>query len=1311
MNLKHKITLIFLFIQLITISFSQLRLNLNSEKFPKNSLETFAVSLKNNTLSMEFIQNNSIPIKSITKNWIYCTLNEFQLKEAENKRLLPRQKFDLSVPTSMNDTTRVTHFVNEVHSGQGLNTSYTGKNVIVGIIDTGVDYNHKDFKDEKGKSRIRYYWNQSSGTFPRSPSPYNYGEEWTNEDLNNQALGLSGSILHGTTVCGAAAGNGLANGTNKGMAPNAQIIVVQSNFSAKNWTLTVADACDYIFKKADQLNLPAVINISAGVQFGSHDGNDPASELMEQLLDEKPGRIIVASAGNSGNIGKFHVHGNVTTDTSFFWIKNASSGLAGPNSIYVDLWADSIDFEKVKFRTAANNPINNFELSGATKFISFKEAFEQPQKYSDTLFSFTKNRLAYVDYYAEKINNAYHLEIVISKIDSTNYYYQFSTTGQGEYDAWSGSGNKFGNATLNDFVTELLPSTTIYPPIKNYILADSLQSLYSSYISSEKVITVGNFQNRTSFTNKNGIVSLSTYPKGKLALSSSKGPNRKKQQKPDICAAGDLTLSTSVLSFLSNPANNEKIDINGMHSVNGGTSMASPVIAGIAALYLEKCSKSTYLDFKRDLTQSAFQDNYANNTPNYGYGFGKAHALNTLLSTDIKLVFEGNIGICKGSIPITVRANKTLDSILWYDNDQQLQKTFSAPGKYWITVSDKQNCRLTDTLHIKPEGSNQSFSLVNITGNDTLTCGRPTITLKAFGNSEFTWNEDTLKSDSKAVQVPGKYIVKTLLNNGCEVKDSIQIFQDTLHPTRTILIDTTQLTCEITSIPATVKSSSNTKFEWRKNEEIFSNKDSINITQPGNFILTTILNRNKCTVVDTLKITKDTLYTDLKILPNKDTLLCISDSIILNTNKPYPTLWKKNNEYIATASDFILFTPGIYTAEYVTQSNCLLIDTFEIDYIKSTKKIQFPDSILPITCNRDTSEITVFGGLNYSWNGGNYPTKSTNVFNQPGTYFITMIDSNYCEVKDSIEIKKINDGNLIVHFQKKSGQNKITCSTKEVEVEVLETGNYIWSGGSTMNGKTNKFSSPGIYKVVVNGKDNCIGQDSILIAIDTTHPILSHKYLSDTKISCQDDPVILKISGALSYEWSGGSAPTNDTNHFLIPGVYTVKGMNQLGCTSELKFNIDKMYFPPAPKITLKDSIITSSYCENYQWFRNGEILTNDTLQTLKITKSGTYFVSTNKNGCISTSEYVSTTLNLDGKNRTTTYLIYPNPMTSDNEYVYIKGAKESDKLFLHSITGQEITFTRIDAETIYINDLSVGVYLLEIISNNTKLQTKLIKK
>jgi hypothetical protein len=238
-----------------------------------------------------------------------------------------------------------------------------------------------------------------------------------------------------------------------------------------------------------------------------------------------------------------------------------------------------------------------------------------------------------------------------------------------------------------------------------------------------------------------------------------------------------------------------------------------------------------------------------------------------------------------------------------------------------------------------------------------------------------------------------------------------------------------------------------------------------------------------------------------------------------------------------------------------------------------------------------------------------------------------------------------------------------------------------------------------------------MGEDSVLITMDTTHPTLLHRYLSDTKISCQDDPVIIKVTGASTYQWNGGTQPNNDTNNFTKPGKYILKGTNLLGCTSEIEFNIGKMYFPKTPLIVFQDSVITSSKCENYQWFRNGEILLNDTLQTLKINKGGTYFVSTNSNGCISTSEYLSTTLSIEEENISPNYSIYPNPINSTNQYLKIKGARETDELLLYTMTGQKIGLNRLDVETILTTELAAGIYVLEIVNKNTKFRTKLIKE
>src|SRR5690606_8391876 len=108
-----------------------------------------------------------------------------------------------------------------------------------------------------------------------TPSPYGYGVVWDSTQINaGEYTGIDGSG-HGSTVSGAAAGNGLATGYNKGVAPDADIIMVVTDFNRPNWTISIADACEYIFKVADSLGKKAVINLSLGTYLGSHYGTDP----------------------------------------------------------------------------------------------------------------------------------------------------------------------------------------------------------------------------------------------------------------------------------------------------------------------------------------------------------------------------------------------------------------------------------------------------------------------------------------------------------------------------------------------------------------------------------------------------------------------------------------------------------------------------------------------------------------------------------------------------------------------------------------------------------------------------------------------------------------------------------------------------------------------------------------------------------------------------------------------------------------------------------------------------------------------------
>ncbi|HIP32044.1 MAG TPA: T9SS type A sorting domain-containing protein, partial [Crocinitomicaceae bacterium] len=478
---------------------------------------------------------------------------------------------------------------------------------------------------------------------------------------------------------------GLANGANTGMAPDANIVVVETDFSRPNWTLTVVDACDFIFKIADSLGMPAVVNISLGSYFGSHDGNDPAANAMEGLLDAKKGRIIVSAAGNSGNVGKYHLHGEPTADTNFVWFQNNPSGAFGANTIFFDLWSDEIE-ATYDFALGCNLPSGAYSDRGRSLFHPAMSSIGIV--INDTIWN-GSDRIATYEAYTEIINGNYHLQLVIA-VDSTAYNYRFETTGSGSFDLWSGSVFGYNNMVLNT------PSSTVFPDSIYYIEPDANQTIVSSWNCSEKIVSVANMRNRASFIdfNLNNYTNADTTPPEKLSPNSSKGPNRHNVTKPDITAAGDVSLCAVPFTFLSNPANYNKVDSGGWHATNGGTSMASPVVAGIAALYLERCNRATHLNFLSDLHSQAYADLYSGITPNNAYGYGKAHALNTLLQESLAITPT----ITSDWQTATLTSSETTGNE-WYLNDTVIigatnqDYTASAPyGSYQVLYTNMDGC-------------------------------------------------------------------------------------------------------------------------------------------------------------------------------------------------------------------------------------------------------------------------------------------------------------------------------------------------------------------------------------------------------------------------------------------------------------------------------------------------------------------------------------------------------------------------------------------------------------------------------------------
>jgi len=185
-----------------------------------------------------------------------------------------------------------------------------GGGVIVGIIDSGIDYTHPDFINEDGTSRILYIWDQTIQGFP--PAGFRSGTEYTNEQIN-EALAQSqptsvvpstDTVGHGTAITGIAAGNGRTSaGRERGVAPNASIISVKLGNTGNEYfsrTTEVMRAIKYIIDKAQTLNMPVSINLSYGTNNGSHDGDSLFETYIDSVSQIWKNAICVAT-GNEGS--------------------------------------------------------------------------------------------------------------------------------------------------------------------------------------------------------------------------------------------------------------------------------------------------------------------------------------------------------------------------------------------------------------------------------------------------------------------------------------------------------------------------------------------------------------------------------------------------------------------------------------------------------------------------------------------------------------------------------------------------------------------------------------------------------------------------------------------------------------------------------------------------------------------------------------------------------------------------------------------------------------------------------------------------
>jgi subtilisin family serine protease len=715
----------------------------------ENSSDLFPLFVMGNTsLIIEEVERLGGEVVRFTGNIVQAKLPIKMIESFSRNSFVESIPYSFSKGKPLSDTMTIHNNVTPIHNGvTPLLQAYTGKGVVFGIIDTGHDIVHPDFKDTLGNTRIYRIWDQISGL------------KWDSASINNATCthnDYSGTD-HGTHVSGIGAGNGLALNMYAGVAGEATIVAVASDFNAPNWLSTVVDAADYIYAVADSLGMPCVINASIGDYFGSHDGTDPAGKLIDSLVNYKPGRAFVCAAGNAGFFN-WHVEHNVNSDTTFTWLKyNASSSL-GFGSVFYEVWSDTLDFNNVDYAFGANLPSGTFEERGRTPFFNIKNRLGT---FSDTIKN-GNTVLAIVETYAEIQDDKYLLQVLLNEPDSNTYNFSILSTGSGRFDFWST--NLLGTSPI---VETGLPTVVQYPPIAYYVKPDSAKTTVSSFTCSPNILTVANFVNRKMYVDVDTITQVLTNPPGMKGPSSSLGPDRRGNTKPDIGATGDATIGPNSASVIAaamgaGPTNRAKVALGGMHRTNGGTSMASPVVAGVVALYLEKCPNATMAEVKSAILNTANQDAYTGAVPNNAFGFGKIDAFAALNNSNFSVSIAPDRNVCYGdSVQI---AGGSFASYLWSNNDTSSSIYIDTTTQVYLTVTNTSGCiSISDTIDVtwRPLPTKP---VITVAGNDTLIYSSNLNLQWYYNNNVIPSATDTLHQATSH----GDYFVEVTDSFGCK---------------------------------------------------------------------------------------------------------------------------------------------------------------------------------------------------------------------------------------------------------------------------------------------------------------------------------------------------------------------------------------------------------------------------------------------------------------------------------------------------------------------------------------------------------------
>ena len=546
------------------------------------------------------------------------------------------------------DKVRTAMGVDKIHAGTDLPQAYTGKGVVAGIVDQGLDPNHINFRNADGTSRIQ----QLTHIYVTSATSDGYDVDmYTPENIAKFGTDNIGTF-HGSHTLGIMAGGyrdtmTVAKGTSMlsakvetdynpfyGSAYEADIAASCGDLNDMLIALGVEGVLDYAYKT----NKPAVINLSLGSNVGPHDG----SEIMSQYLDlAGKEAIICIAAGNEGEL-PIALNKTLTSENNVVksFIKPTYPEVPTTQGTYYNLRYDQLYIysnDKTEFTvklvvynksrgTVTFQHAITSNMNGSAVYYA-SPGYAQEGDLTNTNFTRAFDGYVGMGSMIDENNGRYY--VLIDYFVSDNQ----STNANGNYLLGFIVEGKDGQR-VDCYCSGLYSSMDAYG--QEGWDNGSTNGSISDMACAQNVLVVGSYNTRNAWVSLDGKAYNypGQYTPGYISSFSSYGTLIDGRNLPHICAPGATTISSTNTYYIDS----NKVPMSALQGQRTedkrknywhqqvGTSMATPAVAGAIALWLEADPTLTIDEVKDIAMSTAVKDSYVAAGDPVQWGAGKFDA-------------------------------------------------------------------------------------------------------------------------------------------------------------------------------------------------------------------------------------------------------------------------------------------------------------------------------------------------------------------------------------------------------------------------------------------------------------------------------------------------------------------------------------------------------------------------------------------------------------------------------------------------------------------------------------------------------------